>query len=70
MRHIRPGVENQQSGGPGNWEGFQKEVEELLKSGVTRERLNEHGFEYTLMLSYMDGEINKDELIEKFTQKN
>lgn len=51
--------------------GFQTEVEELLKSGISRSRLQEIGFEYRLMLSYIDGHITtKEEFVEKFIQKN
>lgn len=50
--------------------GFQAEVEELLAEGVTKERFREIGFEYTLMLEFMDGEISLAEFKEKFIQKN
>lgn len=55
-----------------NWlsKGFQSEVEGLLKEGVTIERMSEFGFEYTLMLEYIDGLIDKEQLVEKFIQKN
>lgn len=49
---------------------FQKEVEDLLTSGVSRQRLAEIGFEYTLMLSYIDGEIDKAEFTQRFIEKN
>lgn len=50
--------------------GFKTEVETLLTSGVTRERLTELGFEYTLMLAHLDGELSESELRERFVQKN
>lgn len=51
--------------------GFQTEVEELLQAGASRSRLQEIGFEYRLMLSYIDGQItSQEEFIEKFVQKN
>lgn len=50
--------------------GFQNEVEQLLEQGVSRERFQEFGFEYTLMLDFIDGEISDKELKEKFIQKN
>ena len=50
--------------------GFKEEVESLLEQGVSRERLKEIGFEYTLMLELIDGEVTEEEFIEKFVQKN
>ena len=50
--------------------GFQAEVERLLADGVPRERFQELGFEYTLMLDYIDQTISLTELKEKFVQKN
>ena len=50
--------------------GFQAEVEGLLSTGITSERLQEFGFEYTLMLSFINQEISLTELKEKFLQKN
>lgn len=50
-------------------DGLLKEVQEI------RERLNhsrflELGFEYTLVAEYLDDNISKEELFEKFVQKN
>jgi tRNA dimethylallyltransferase len=42
----------------------------LLAQGVTRERFKEIGFEYLLTLEYADGLINKEELVQKFIEKN
>ncbi|MEZ4200672.1 MAG: tRNA (adenosine(37)-N6)-dimethylallyltransferase MiaA [Candidatus Paceibacterota bacterium] len=50
--------------------GFQNEVTQLLKNGVSRERLQEIGFEYQLMLEYIDGNLTKETFVEKFIQKN
>lgn len=50
--------------------GFKEEVERLLKQGISPQRFQELGFEYTLMLSFINGEITADELQEKFVQKN
>jgi len=50
--------------------GFQAEVEKLLKSGISQSRLQELGFEYTLMLQYMEGLMSLTEFKEKFVQKN
>lgn len=50
--------------------GFQTEVEDLLKAGVSRGRLQEIGFEYQLILELNDGLINQEKFIEKFVQKN
>ncbi len=50
--------------------GCKEEVEQLLASGLTRERLRELGFEYSLMLSYIEKETTKTELEERFVQKN
>lgn len=50
--------------------GFIEEVRSLLEKGVTRARLQEIGFEYTLGLDLLDAAISKDEFVEKFVQKN
>lgn len=50
--------------------GLLKEVDNLLQKGVTRDRLQEIGFEYTLTLSLLEKEITEAEFIEKFIQKN
>ncbi len=50
--------------------GFQAEVEQLQSEGISDARFQEFGFEYTLMLEYMRGEITEPELTEKFVQKN
>ncbi len=50
--------------------GFRDEVEKLLADGVTRERLQEIGFEYMLMLEFIDGDISESEFIQKFIEKN
>lgn len=50
--------------------GFKDEVKSLLSDGVSRERLQEIGFEYTLMLDLIDGNLTEDQFIEKFVQKN
>ena len=51
-------------------QGFQTEVEGLLEQGISRQRLEEIGFEYTLMLSYLDKEISKVEFTQRFVEKN
>lgn len=50
--------------------GFREEVQDILVQGVSRARLAEIGFEYTLMLSHIDGELSKDEFIQRFIEKN
>ena len=50
--------------------GFKEEVQELLSAGVSRGRLAEIGFEYTLMLGYIDGEYTEAEFIQRFIEKN
>ncbi|MCA9355283.1 tRNA (adenosine(37)-N6)-dimethylallyltransferase MiaA [Candidatus Kaiserbacteria bacterium] len=50
--------------------GFEEEVGELIERGVSESRFAEFGFEYTLMLTFINKEITKEELIEKFVQKN
>lgn len=49
---------------------FETEVRQLLVSGVTRERLQEIGFEYLLMLEYIDGSIDDETFIQKCVEKN
>ena len=55
-----------------NWlqNGLVEEVQGLLDIGVTRERLQEIGFEYTLVLSYLDGELDDESFVTAFVQKN
>jgi len=50
--------------------GFVAEVEKLLTEGVSRERLQEIGFEYALMLEYIDGKLDRDAFVQKFIEKN
>jgi tRNA dimethylallyltransferase len=50
--------------------GFREEVTSLLEQGITRERLGEIGFEYTLMLELIDSTITEDKFIQKFIEKN
>ena len=50
--------------------GFKEEVEKLLADGVTRERLQEIGFEYMLMLQFINGELDREAFIQKFIEKN
>jgi len=49
---------------------FETEVRHLLDSGVSRERLHEIGFEYQLMLEYIDGTLTDDAFIQKCIEKN
>ena len=50
--------------------GFKAEVEHRLATGTSRERLQEIGFEYMLMLEYIDGRLTEPEFIQKFVEKN
>ena len=50
--------------------GFKAEVEKLLVDGVTRERLQEIGFDYMLMLEFIDGQLTESEFTQKFVEKN
>jgi len=50
--------------------GFLVEIEGLLTAGISRTRLKEIGFEYSLGLELLDKEISESEFIEKFEQKN
>lgn len=50
--------------------GFLKEISGLLETGVSEARLQEIGFEYTLGLSLLKGEITETEFIDRFEQKN
>ena len=55
-----------------NWleNGLKEEVADLLEAGVTRERLQEIGFEYQIALELLDGSLTDQEFIQKFTEKN
>lgn len=45
--------------------GMIEEVEELIKSGLTYEKLNEFGLEYRYISLYLKGELNYDEMFQK-----
>jgi len=46
-------------------EGMIEEVEGLLKTGITPEKLNYYGLEYKLITQFVLGEINRNELFTK-----
>lgn len=50
--------------------GIIEETQGLLDTGITRERIRELGFEYTLTLQLIDTEITRAEWQERFVQKN
>ena len=50
-------------------EGLVEEVT-MVRKRLSRERFLELGFEYTITAEYIDQQITKDELVEKFVQKN
>ncbi len=50
--------------------GFLNEIKSLLSKGVTENRLDEIGFEYTLGLALLNKEITEVEFIDRFEQKN
>jgi tRNA dimethylallyltransferase len=45
--------------------GLIEEVESLLDSGVSKERLQFFGLEYKFVLAYLEGELSKDLLLER-----
>lgn len=50
--------------------GLIEETRNLLDSGVTRDRLNEIGLEYRLVLEHLDGKLTDAELLQKLEEKN
>lgn len=50
--------------------GFIDEVDTLLSDGVSKERLAEMGFEYSLALLFKDGTYSEADFIQKFIEKN
>ena len=46
-------------------EGMIEEVEQLLKDGISHERLRRYGLEYKRVSQYLQGEFKKTDLIEK-----
>jgi tRNA dimethylallyltransferase len=50
--------------------GFIEETKSLLAEGISRDRLGEIGFEYTLGLEYIDGLLSEAEFVQKFEEKN
>lgn len=55
-----------------NWQqnGLIEEVEFLLERGVSRDRLREIGFEYMVVVDYLDGHIPQEKFVEVLVQKN
>lgn len=51
-------------------DGLTGEIQTLLDQGVTRERLQEIGFEYQLGLALLDGDITEAEFIQQSIEKN
>jgi tRNA dimethylallyltransferase len=49
--------------------GLIEETKKLLLSGVSRERLNEIGLEYRIVLEYLDGFLTEETLKEKLINK-
>jgi len=49
---------------------FQAEVETLLANGTTRARLQEIGFEYRIMLDYIDRKLTDEAFIQTNIEKN
>jgi tRNA dimethylallyltransferase len=50
--------------------GLIEETKQLLESGVSKERLEEIGLEYPLVMEYLDNTISKESLLQKLTEKN
>ena len=50
--------------------GLVEETKNLLASGVSKERLSEIGLEYRLIMEYLDGDLNDEQLIQKLEEKN
>ena len=50
--------------------GFMNEIKKLLANGITRDRLKEIGFEYTLALELYGNEIDEETFLQKFIEKN
>lgn len=50
--------------------GLIEETKELLNNGLTRERLSEIGLEYRIIMEYIDGDLNDEQLIQKLEEKN
>lgn len=48
-------------------QGLINEVELLIKSGVSKEKLVFYGLEYKFVVQYINGEINYEKLVEKLT---
>jgi tRNA dimethylallyltransferase len=50
--------------------GFLEEITTVLASGITRKRLQEIGFEYTLGVALLEGVIDKEAFLQQFVEKN
>ena len=50
--------------------GLITETQALLAKGISKDRLNEIGLEYPLVVAHLDGELTMEELIQKLQEKN
>lgn len=50
--------------------GFKQEIQALLQSGISKERLAEIGFEYQIGVELLEGALTEDAFLEVFEQKN
>lgn len=49
--------------------GIVKEVDDLLKAGISKKRITELGLEYAIIVEYLDKNISFDQMIEKIQTK-
>ncbi len=50
--------------------GLVDETRKLLEGGTTRDRLNEIGLEYRLVIEHLDGKLSEADLLQKLEEKN
>ncbi len=50
--------------------GLIEETQSLLSSGITKERLGEIGHEYRIVMEYLNGDFEKNSMLQKFEEKN
>ena len=50
--------------------GLVGEVKKLIRAGVTKKRINSLGFEYSIPLLFIEGRINKEEMMDMIVKEN
>jgi tRNA dimethylallyltransferase len=50
--------------------GLIEETQNLLAEGISKERLSEIGHEYRIVMEYLNGDFDENDILQKFEEKN